>query len=81
MLSLARWVAAVPYLEDAALNRRRSDVWTRSADFLALAAGDAEEHAHLLAGYFLALGQQVRGCVVEREGGERTCKPAWVGGP
>jgi coiled-coil and C2 domain-containing protein 2A len=49
----------VPYLEDAALNRRRSDVWTSSADFLSLSAGDAEEHAHLLAGYFLALGQQV----------------------
>lgn len=27
---------------------------------LAMAAGDAEEHAHMLAGYFLEIGQQVR---------------------
>jgi hypothetical protein len=32
------------------------------SEALYLAAGDAEEHAHLLAGYFLEIGQQVRQC-------------------
>lgn len=44
-------------MEDSDLQKRRSDVWTTSSEFLHLSAGDAEEHAHLLAGYFLALGQ------------------------
>jgi len=48
----------VPFLDDSALSKRRTDIWCTSADFLRLAAGDHEEHANLLAGYFLALGQQ-----------------------
>ena len=56
---LARFVALVPYLEDSALQKRQADVWTTSAQVLAMAAGDEEEHAHLLVGYFLEIGQQV----------------------
>ncbi|GFH19018.1 CC2D2AN-C2 domain-containing protein [Haematococcus lacustris] len=58
MLKVARTVALLPYLEDSALQKRRVDVWSSSAEAVALAAGDAEEHAHLLAGWFLEVGQQ-----------------------
>uniref|UniRef100_A0A7S3R2T6 C2 domain-containing protein n=1 Tax=Dunaliella tertiolecta TaxID=3047 RepID=A0A7S3R2T6_DUNTE len=58
MLKLARFVALVPYLEDSAMQKRRADVWTTSAQVMAMAAGDAEEHAHLLVGFFLEIGQQ-----------------------
>ena len=57
---VARFVSLLPYLEDTALQKRRVDVWATNAEALHLAAGDAEEHAHLLAGLFLDLGQQVR---------------------
>lgn len=61
MLSLARWAACVPFLEDASFRRRRVDVWTSSTEALELGGGDHEEHAHLLAGLFLEIGQQVSG--------------------
>ncbi len=57
-LQAARFVSMVPYLEDTALQKRRVDVWSTSAESVYLAAGDAEEHAHLLCGFFLELGQQ-----------------------
>lgn len=55
---IARFVSMVPYLEDSALQKRRVDVWCTAADTLHMAAGDGEEHAHLLAGYFMEIGQQ-----------------------
>ncbi|GBF93799.1 hypothetical protein Rsub_06131 [Raphidocelis subcapitata] len=58
MLSLARWVAAVPFIEDAAFRRRRVDVWCGNAEALELGGCDHEEHAHMLAGLFLEVGQQ-----------------------
>ncbi|GFR45894.1 hypothetical protein Agub_g7350 [Astrephomene gubernaculifera] len=58
MLKLARFVAHVPYMEDSGLQKRRNDIWTSSSELLHLAGGDSEEHAHLLAGYFLQLGLQ-----------------------
>ncbi|KAG2451720.1 hypothetical protein HYH02_003500 [Chlamydomonas schloesseri] len=58
MLKLARFVAHVPYMEDSGLHKRRNDIWTSSAELLHLSGGDFEEHAHLLAGYFLQLGLQ-----------------------
>ncbi|KAI8465651.1 MAG: hypothetical protein J3K34DRAFT_487137 [Monoraphidium minutum] len=58
MLSLARWAAALPFLEDGAFRRSRVDVWCGSAEALGLGGGDHEEHAHLLAGFFLAVGQE-----------------------
>lgn len=57
-VQIARWVALVPYLEDGALQKRRVDVWMSAAETLAAGAGDGEEHAHLLAGYFMEIGQQ-----------------------
>jgi coiled-coil and C2 domain-containing protein 2A len=62
MLAAARWVAAVPFLEDAAFCRRRVDVWCGSAEALELGGGHHEEHAHLLAGLFLEMGQEVSRC-------------------
>ncbi len=49
----------LPYMEDTGIQKRRTDVWTSNAEFLHLSAGDFEEHAHLLAGYFMQLGLQV----------------------
>jgi hypothetical protein len=49
----------VPYMEDTGLQKRRHDIWTTSAELLHLAGGDFEEHAHLLAGYFMQLGLEV----------------------
>jgi hypothetical protein len=59
MLAAARWVAHVPFVDDASFGKRRSNVWASNADFVELAGGDHEEHAHLLAGHFLELGQEV----------------------
>ena len=56
---IARFVSLMPYMEDSSLAKRRSDAWCTSSEFLHLSAGDSEEHAHLLAGYFLEIGQQV----------------------
>ena len=64
--------AQVPYLEDTGLQKRRHDIWTTSAELMHLAGGDFEEHAHLLAGYFLQLGLQVKagaGCCVPHSNG------------
>ena len=61
-LQMARFVSLIPYMEDSGLYKRRGDVWCTNAEFLYLTAGDSEEHAHLLAGYFLEIGQQVGGC-------------------
>jgi hypothetical protein len=58
MLALSRWVAAVPFLEDAAFRRRRADVWCGNAEALELGGCDHEEHAHLLAGLFLEAGRR-----------------------
>eukprot|EP00798_Chlamydomonas_sp_ICE-L_P015518 gene15518-21607_t len=58
LLKIARFVSMIPYLEDSSLLKRRNDIWTSTADFLHLSAGDSEEHAHLLVGYFLEIGQE-----------------------
>lgn len=58
MLLAAHWVAHVPHMERASLGRLHGRAWAGSADVLALGAGGVEEHAHLLAGFFLELGQQ-----------------------
>jgi hypothetical protein len=44
---------------DASYGKRRSNVWASNAGFVELVGGDHEEHAHLLAGHFLELGQEV----------------------
>ena len=55
---MARFVSLIPYVEDSSLAKRRSDLWCTNAEFIHLNAGDSEEHAHLLVGYFLEIGQQ-----------------------
>lgn len=62
MLAAARWVAHVPFVDDASFGKGRSNVWASNADFVELAGGDHEEHAHLLAGYFMEMGQEVGWC-------------------
>lgn len=53
-------MSLVPYLDDSAIKRQRTDIWFTHAEFMHVVGGDEEEHAHLLAGYFLTLGVQVR---------------------
>ena len=59
MMSLAYWVAHVPFIDDSAYRKRRCDMWCSSADFLHTGGGDHEEHANLLAGFFMEMGMQV----------------------
>ena len=54
---LAWFVSHVPFVEDDNLEADREDIWMTAADFVRLGAGDQEEHACLLAGYFLNMGQ------------------------
>jgi hypothetical protein len=58
---MARLVSMIPYMEDSSIDKKRGDVWCTNSEFLHMAAGDSEEHAHLLAGFFMEIGQQVRG--------------------
>lgn len=61
MLAAARWVAHLPYVGHSWLGKQQqSRPWAVHADVVGMAAGGEEEHAHLLAGFFMQLGQQVR---------------------
>lgn len=60
MLLAAHWVAHLPFTHQGWLGRAAGRAWASNADAVALAAGGCVEHAHLLAGYFMELGQQVR---------------------
>jgi coiled-coil and C2 domain-containing protein 2A len=67
---MARFVSLVPFMEDSGLHKRRGDIWCTNAECMHLTAGDSEEHAHLLAGFFLEIGQQVlvaRGGCLKRD--------------
>ena len=55
--AIARYVALIPFLEDALLDSSL-DVWNTSDSFLDLCAGDEEEHAVLLCNYLLALNKE-----------------------
>ena len=46
-------MACIPYKEDIHLIPGARDVWMTNMDFLKLASGDNEEHANLLACYFM----------------------------
>lgn len=70
MLAAARWVAHLPYVGHGWLGKQQQQLvglqsrpWAVHADAVGMAAGGAEEHAHLLAGFFMQLGQQVSLCV------------------
>ena len=55
---LAWFVSHVPFLGDDNMEKDRDDVWCSASDFIRLGAGDEEEHACLLAGYFLHRGEE-----------------------
>jgi hypothetical protein len=54
-----RFVALVPFLEDWQAFHDTDDVWSTSAEFLELRAGDWEEHAILLHNYFIWLDEHL----------------------
>lgn len=61
MLAAARWVAHVPFVGHSWLgSQQQSKAWACSADVVSMAAGGHEEHAHMLAGFFMQLRQQVK---------------------
>jgi hypothetical protein len=65
-LAAARWVAHLPYIGHSWLGKQQqSRPWAVQADVVGMAAGGPEEHAHLLTGYFMQLGQQVSGCTAQ----------------
>lgn len=70
----------MPFLDDASLGKKRSNIWACNADFVALAAGDHEEHAHLLAGFFMELGQEV-GCCSQAQAGTARTHQLYSGDP
>jgi len=49
----ARFVAMIPYMEDLRLFQDMPDLFCTSQEFFDLGAGDYEEHAILLANYFM----------------------------
>ncbi|KAF6780316.1 hypothetical protein AHF37_00462 [Paragonimus kellicotti] len=55
MTRLARYVSLIPNMSDAAFFRGLADIWCTSDQFLNMLCGDDEEHAVLLACYFLYL--------------------------
>jgi hypothetical protein len=56
MARVARFVASIPCVQDAAAFQSNVDRWCTSGQFLHMLAGDNEEHAVLLCNFFLALG-------------------------
>ncbi|XP_062506752.1 coiled-coil and C2 domain-containing protein 2A-like [Corticium candelabrum] len=58
MECVARFVAMIPSLADAAAFMGTCDIWATSDQFLQMQAGDEEEHAILLCNYFLHMGRK-----------------------
>ncbi|VDN11563.1 unnamed protein product [Dibothriocephalus latus] len=54
-LRLARYVSLIPFFSDSVAFHGLTDVWCSSEQFLKMLCGDYEEHAVLLANYFLFL--------------------------
>ncbi|KAL1022565.1 hypothetical protein UPYG_G00029340 [Umbra pygmaea] len=55
---IARYVSLIPSLPDSVSFTGVCDLWSTCDQFLALLAGDEEEHAVLLCNYFLSLGMK-----------------------
>ncbi|XP_076840623.1 coiled-coil and C2 domain-containing protein 2A isoform X3 [Brachyhypopomus gauderio] len=55
---VTRYVSLIPFLPDSVSFASRCDLWNTCDQFLALLAGDEEEHAVLLCNYFLAMGKK-----------------------
>ncbi len=57
--SLIRFVASIPFLEDASAFAGSVDLWLQADQFLTIGAGDWEEHALLLAAFLLYFHKDV----------------------
>ncbi|TSL61152.1 Coiled-coil and C2 domain-containing protein 2A [Bagarius yarrelli] len=55
---VARYVSLIPFLPDSVSFAGVCDLWSTCDQFLALLAGDEEEHAVLLCNYFLSMGKK-----------------------
>ncbi|XP_073678752.1 coiled-coil and C2 domain-containing protein 2A [Garra rufa] len=55
---VARYVSLIPSLPDSVSFAGVCDLWSTCDQFLALLAGDEEEHAVLLCNYFLSMGKR-----------------------
>ncbi|KAL7993993.1 putative CC2D2A, C2 domain-containing protein [Plasmopara halstedii] len=53
LLALVHYVSLIPSLDDCVADTEEKDVWNTSHEVLAMGAGDNEEHAVLLANYFM----------------------------
>ncbi|KAG1693402.1 hypothetical protein DVH05_023487 [Phytophthora capsici] len=58
--SLVRYVSLIPFLDDWLAFDGDKDVWSTSQEFLNIGAGDHEEHAVLLANYFMWYDRRYR---------------------
>ncbi|KAK3580952.1 hypothetical protein CHS0354_006977 [Potamilus streckersoni] len=55
---VARYVSLIPFVSDSVIFAGLCDIWSTCAQFLMMLSGDEEEHAVLLANYFLALNKK-----------------------
>ncbi|GMF33814.1 unnamed protein product [Phytophthora fragariaefolia] len=53
LLTFVRYVSLIPFLDDWLAFDGDKDVWSTTQEFLSMGAGDHEEHAVLLANYFM----------------------------
>ncbi|VDM05816.1 unnamed protein product [Schistocephalus solidus] len=67
-LRLARYVSLIPFFSDSIAFHGLTDVWCSSEQFLKMLCGDNEEHAILLANYFLFLEARLTEATQEVEG-------------
>lgn len=51
-----RYVSLVPFMHDSLIFADRHDVWSTTAEMIEIGAGDYEEHAIMLANFFLHIG-------------------------
>ena len=55
---VARFVSMIPYIEDLRMFQDLPDLWTTTQEFFDLGGGDYEEHAIVLANYFLYIDKK-----------------------
>ncbi|KAL3869795.1 hypothetical protein ACJMK2_042432 [Sinanodonta woodiana] len=55
---VARYVSLIPFVSDSVIFAGLCDIWSTCSQFLMMLSGDEEEHAVLLANYFLALNKK-----------------------
>ena len=55
---VARFVSMIPYIEDLRMFQDLPDLWTTTQEFFDLGGGDYEEHAIVLANYFMYIDEK-----------------------